>query len=195
MSEKEVFCPEHIKRGSKEYGDWYDSLSSVDQARVWVSWVEENIAFFQSLPDIDQERAIRGIIVGEINGDSVNSLLGATWVATIMESVNDEVLFSLASGLEDSWLKADTIVKKLGHFLPTKCKDAFENLFKEFSPYVNKALSNPKQIDPQEFIDKGKSFILGIERIYENPPDMDKQDAQYAIKVYFKYKNSDLGDN
>lgn len=166
-------------RQTEEYAKWLNSLSIEEQAKEWVSYTQEDIEILQQAPNIDKTRAIRGIVLGNICGDSVNGLMGAKWLC--WAGVDDEREAEMVKdGMKLTWLEATIAINQFGHFLPEACKKAFEAVFSTFQPLIDLLLTSDK------FDDKNVALLVDtiyqlFHNIYDNPPGMHTSDIRYGL--------------
>jgi len=187
-SEQIPICPVGVEHGSEEFANWYDSLLPENQAILWVSWTKEKIDIFQSLPDIDQARAIRGIVVGDICGDATNGFYGAQFF--IQTGSDFEKRKTAAIGIERAWLKATMAIDSFKQHLPEKCQKEFMKLFRDHEQFVKDFIANPNEIDQGNLLNKLEDLQVDFRGIYHYPPGMKYSDIDYAIEVSKKHRFS-----
>lgn len=173
--EKLPTCPEGVVYGSHEWGNWYNSLSEENQALLWVNAKEEKVKNLQATPSIDTEKKIWEVIVGGM-ADATGGIYGACLLAQ-GEAEDKE---GIVSGLKLTWLKATKTIEKLGHFLPDKCRQSYDDLLKEYSPFVETTLDRSSPYSHKEFLEQAWKLYLGLQTISTFPLGVDKANIGHS---------------
>lgn len=160
-----------------------DELPIDEQVSQWLSWLRNNIQQLNETPDIDKEKAIRGIIVEYICEDAVNRLMIA--IQHTKGDFSEESPQIIKDNLNLTWLGGTQAISEFGHYLPEYGRMAFEEIFQQFEPFVSNVIDNT-QLDAQEVKNIQPDFYLmyaGFRDIYLNSPDMSTDDTTYALQV------------
>lgn len=151
-------------------------------AQEWVGWLREEVRRLDEMDGIDTERAVRGIIVGDISGDGIGRLISAGTQREVKDLIQEEDRESIVNGIRISWLLLVNSIKEFGDRLPTRCQQAFESVISDHRGYIEEIFED-QSYDLIEACNRGYDLNTDIKAVEVDSPGMRKSDIGYALWV------------
>lgn len=160
-------------------GPTFLRLPIKEQATTWVGWLRDNIQQLSETPNIDTNRAIRGIIVRSICLDSINSLRLSVVQAAHSDDKED-VEQKIRDNLDLAWFESSQSIEEFGPHLPDDCLAVFNDLLNKYKKFRNNVIDRT-DLNREGFILEGNNIFHEFKELYRNPPGMTTHDVQYAL--------------